>query len=72
MSTTLDLSGVEWVKSSFSGNGGDNCLEWAPALAPSGAIPIRDSKSPRIPALIFEPTAWTEFVAELRAAGGHL
>ncbi|MEU1819101.1 DUF397 domain-containing protein [Streptomyces roseifaciens] len=25
-----DISRVEWIKSSYSGTGGQNCLEWAP------------------------------------------
>jgi Domain of unknown function (DUF397) len=29
MSTSPDLSLAVWVKSSYSGNGGDNCVEWS-------------------------------------------
>ncbi|MFI9261145.1 DUF397 domain-containing protein [Streptomyces sioyaensis] len=66
MSTTPDLSAVEWVKSSYSqGNGGD-CLEWAPASAASGAVPVRDSKAPHGPALTFETAAWSSFVAAVK------
>ncbi|MFJ9030787.1 DUF397 domain-containing protein [Streptomyces sp. NPDC102274] len=64
MSTTPNLSRAEWVKSSFSGNGGNNCVEWAPAyVADSGVVPVRDSKDPEGPVLTLTPTAWTDFVA---------
>ncbi|MFW6691936.1 DUF397 domain-containing protein [Streptomyces sp. MAR4 CNX-425] len=66
MSTTPDLSGAEWVKSSYSGNGGGSCVEWAPACATSGVVPVRDSKDPNGPALTFAPAAWSSFVAAVR------
>jgi hypothetical protein len=67
MSTIPDLSG-EWVKSSFSGNGGGNCLEWMPsAVAHSGLVPVRDSKSPEGPALVVSSGAWSAFVGFAKA-----
>ncbi|MFC5145804.1 DUF397 domain-containing protein [Streptomyces aureoversilis] len=30
MSTNPDISAAEWIKSSYSGSGAGNCLEWAP------------------------------------------
>ncbi|AEW93771.1 DUF397 domain-containing protein [Streptantibioticus cattleyicolor] len=66
MSTHLDLSRAEWAKSSYSGNGGANCLEWAPKFAPAGVVPVRDSKDPQGPALAFTTAAWAEFVAAVR------
>lgn len=63
MSNALDLAHVKWVKSSFSGNGGDNCLEWAPAHAPTTRlVPVRDSKTPEGPFLLLTPAAWSAFV----------
>ncbi|MFE2488070.1 DUF397 domain-containing protein [Streptomyces mirabilis] len=59
-----DLSTAIWHKSSYSGGGGDNCLEVAsghPTL-----IPVRDSKNPLGPTLTFRADAWTAFVAELK------
>jgi hypothetical protein len=67
MSTTPDLSRVEWVKSSYSGNGGHTCVEWAPRA--TGAVPVRDSKDPHGPALTFTPTAFAAFITTLKA--GH-
>ncbi|MFK0289956.1 DUF397 domain-containing protein [Streptomyces sp. NPDC090442] len=69
MSTTPDLSHAEWVKSSYSGNGGGSCVEWAPAYASSGNIPVRDSKNPQGPALTFEPSVWSSFVEAVRSGG---
>ncbi|MPY53461.1 DUF397 domain-containing protein [Streptomyces acidicola] len=66
MSRSPALSHAEWVKSSYSGNGGGNCVEWAPAYVDSGVIPVRDSKAPHGPALTFEPSAWSSFVAAVQ------
>lgn len=70
MSTTPDLSRAEWVKPSYSGNGGGNCVEWAPAYVSSGAVPVRDSKDPGGPALVFPADGWVSFVSSLK--GGQL
>ncbi|MQY15872.1 hypothetical protein SRB5_60640 [Streptomyces sp. RB5] len=57
---------TEWIKSSYSSNGGGACVEWAPSRAASGIVPVRDSKDPEGPALTFEPAAWSSFVAAVR------
>ncbi|GAA3364782.1 hypothetical protein GCM10017744_064900 [Streptomyces antimycoticus] len=55
-----------WFKSSYSDNGGQ-CIEIAANLAASrGVVPVRDSKDPHGPALMFEPTAWSSFVSAVR------
>ncbi|MFE7134347.1 DUF397 domain-containing protein [Streptomyces sp. NPDC057638] len=56
----------EWVKSSHSGNGGAECLEWAPSVAASGRVPVRDSKSPHGPVLMLPVGQWARFVAFAR------
>lgn len=68
MSTTPDLSAAEWAKSSYSGNGGDNCVEWSPGYAAAhGTVPVRDSKLPDdAPVLLVTPSAWTSLLAHLR------
>ncbi|MBO8184718.1 MULTISPECIES: DUF397 domain-containing protein [Streptomyces] len=71
MSTTPDLSSAEWVKSSYSGNGGANCVEWAPTYISSGTVPVRDSKSPHGPALAFTPDGWAEFVTAVKHGELH-
>ncbi|MEU3278188.1 DUF397 domain-containing protein [Streptomyces antibioticus] len=51
-----------WVKSSYSGGEGGQCLEWLPARAVSGEVPVRDSKAPERGALSLSPSAWSSFV----------
>ncbi|MDT3397103.1 DUF397 domain-containing protein [Streptomyces sp. B1866] len=53
---------AEWVKSSYSGGDGGNCLEWVPSAAAGGSVPVRDSKTPHGPALTFPTGAWSAFV----------
>ncbi|MFJ4773334.1 DUF397 domain-containing protein [Streptomyces uncialis] len=56
-----------WIKSSYSGNGG-SCVEWAPAHASAdGIVPVRDSKAPRGPVLNIPADAFTTFVAGVKA-----
>ncbi len=68
MTPTTDLSGASWVKSSFSSDGGQ-CIEVAPAFAASGIMPVRDSKDPEGPALLFPVGAFAAFVAEVKGGG---
>ncbi|MFE7191797.1 DUF397 domain-containing protein [Kitasatospora sp. NPDC057541] len=60
----LDLSGASWVKSSHSTNGGQ-CVEVSASFP--GAVPVRDSKDPEGPALVFPASAWRAFVAGVQA-----
>ncbi|MCF6524243.1 DUF397 domain-containing protein [Streptomyces sp. JJ36] len=55
--TTTDLV---WVKSTYSGGGGDNCVEVA--VRP-GAVLVRDTKDTRRPPLSASPEAWSAFAA---------
>ncbi|MGW2253262.1 DUF397 domain-containing protein [Kitasatospora sp. NPDC001660] len=64
MSSRLDLSSARWVKSSRSTNGGQ-CIEVAPGF--TGVMPVRDSKDPNGPALIFPSAAWQSFITAVRA-----
>ncbi|GLF95911.1 DUF397 domain-containing protein [Streptomyces yaizuensis] len=56
-----------WIKSSHSSGAGGECVEWAPAHATTGAIPVRDSKNPHGPVLMLTPTAWTGLITLARA-----
>ncbi|MFE4516939.1 DUF397 domain-containing protein [Kitasatospora sp. NPDC056783] len=56
----FDLSRACWFKSSHSGNGG-SCVEVSADYP--GVIPVRDSKDPEGPALVFPAAAWRSFVA---------
>ncbi|WP_371515794.1 DUF397 domain-containing protein [Kitasatospora sp. NBC_01300] len=64
MIAPVDLSGATWFKSSYSNNGG-TCVEVAPNFP--GLTPVRDSKDPEGPALVFPADAWSSFVAAVRA-----
>ncbi|WP_217197531.1 DUF397 domain-containing protein [Streptomyces buecherae] len=55
-----------WIKSSYSEHGGQ-CVEVAADLAAHGTVPVRDSKDPHGPTLAFDTTAWTAFVAGIKA-----
>ncbi|MEU8570864.1 DUF397 domain-containing protein [Streptomyces pathocidini] len=54
------LSTATWRKSSYSNQDGGNCIEVAEDFP--AVVPVRDSKDPHGPALIFESGAWSSFV----------
>ncbi|MFD5114909.1 DUF397 domain-containing protein [Streptomyces sp. NPDC058391] len=55
---------TEWVKSTYSGGEGGNCVEWSPSYAAThDTVPVRDSKTPTAPTLMLTPAAWTGFLA---------
>ncbi|MQS11223.1 DUF397 domain-containing protein [Streptomyces kaniharaensis] len=55
--------GTAWRKSTFSGDQG-NCVEVADGFA--DLVPVRDSKDPNGPALVFPADAWTAFVTGIK------
>ncbi|MBZ4319555.1 DUF397 domain-containing protein [Streptomyces huiliensis] len=57
-----------WFASSYS-NGGGNCVEWAPAFAASGTIPVRDSKRPTGPVLHVSTGAFAGLVTAIKHGG---
>lgn len=55
---------ARWRKSTYSGGQGGDCLEVAdghPAV-----VPVRDSKNPHGPKLVFRASAWKPFVENLK------
>lgn len=52
---------VTWRKSSHSNDNGD-CVEAAFDYTP-GTVPVRDSKDPHGPALVFPAAAWQAFLS---------
>ncbi|MER7845696.1 DUF397 domain-containing protein [Kitasatospora sp. NPDC096077] len=60
MADRVDLADAQWFKSSHSNNGG-NCVEVTADFP--GLAPVRDSKDPQGPALVFSVEAWGAFVA---------
>ncbi|WP_420707760.1 DUF397 domain-containing protein [Streptomyces sp. NRRL F-5135] len=66
MTTIPDASALAaWRKSSYSDNGGGGCVEVSDGC-PS-VVPVRDSKAPQGPALVFRATDWAAFVGAVRA-----
>ncbi|GAA1270759.1 hypothetical protein GCM10009665_68840 [Kitasatospora nipponensis] len=64
MTNRVDLSGASWFKSSHSNNGGQ-CVEVSPDFA--AMVPVRDSKDPHGPALVFPATAFAAFVSGVKS-----
>ncbi|MEU3202871.1 DUF397 domain-containing protein [Streptomyces cyaneofuscatus] len=64
---TTETTTQQWVKSSYSDNGG-SCVEWAPGTATAtGIVPVRDSKNTTGPVLSFPAAAFSSFVAGVKA-----
>jgi hypothetical protein len=61
MEESVDLC---WRKSSYSGNGGGNCVEVASNL--HNFVAVRDSKDPDGTKLAFTKRAWSEFVLRIK------
>ncbi|SDT51485.1 protein of unknown function [Streptomyces sp. TLI_053] len=55
-----------WRKSSYSGNNGGECIEVALTSPASALVPVRDSKDPSGPVLLFPAAAWGSFLAAVR------
>lgn len=60
---SVDLSSVTWRKSSYSNPDGGECLEVADHLP---LVPVRDSKNPTGPALLFAAPAWAAFLGGVK------
>lgn len=65
-----DLNGVVWRRSSYSNQAGGDCVEVADGL-PGRLVPVRDSKVPYGPALVFGAGSWEAFVGELKTRHEH-
>ncbi|MGP3973537.1 DUF397 domain-containing protein [Streptomyces sp. 8N114] len=65
MTTEQKVTGglsLAWVKSSYSGGGGGNCVEVARTGA---AVHVRDSKVVGGPQLKVAPSGWSAFIERL-------
>ncbi|MFH8220019.1 DUF397 domain-containing protein [Streptomyces sp. NPDC018057] len=62
--SSIDLSSVQWRKSSYSSGTGGECVEVADASP--ALLPVRDSKNPAGPVLLFQRSAWDPFLAALK------
>jgi hypothetical protein len=65
MSTTREADMITWRKSSYSNGDGGECIEVADGFP--GVTPVRDSKDPHGPALVFTAAAWAGFVTGIKA-----
>jgi Domain of unknown function (DUF397) len=54
-----------WRKSSYSNGEGGECVEVADGI--DGIVPVRDSKNPHGPALVFPAAHWTSFVSAVKS-----
>ncbi|MEU0503407.1 DUF397 domain-containing protein [Nocardia sp. NPDC005998] len=62
----IDLSGAVWFKSTRS-TGSKDCVQVA--HLDRGMVGVRDSKNPTGPVLVFMPSEWDAFTADV--AGGE-
>ncbi|WP_103534553.1 DUF397 domain-containing protein [Streptomyces sp. SM11] len=63
-SRRADLNSATWRKSSYSNSDGGQCIEVSDGFP--GVVPVRDSKQPEGPALVFGASAWSAFVSDVR------
>ncbi|HEY3749861.1 MAG TPA: DUF397 domain-containing protein [Pseudonocardiaceae bacterium] len=57
----MSLNEAHWRKSSYSANGGGECVEVAWG---ERATAVRDSKNPAVAPLVFPATAWHRFASQ--------
>ncbi|MFJ8648307.1 DUF397 domain-containing protein [Streptomyces sp. NPDC093546] len=62
---TIDLSAVAWRRSSYSNSDGGQCVEVSDDF--TAVVPVRDSKVPNGPALVFPAGGWSSFVAAVKS-----
>jgi hypothetical protein len=61
----MEITDMNWRKSSYSGNGGSSCIE----VASDGAVMVRDTKQDgQGPVLTFSPDAWRSFTRSAKDA----
>ncbi|MFF2653992.1 DUF397 domain-containing protein [Streptomyces sp. NPDC058045] len=62
-SSTHQPRPLRWVKSTYSGGEGGECIEWAPEhAAATGEFLVRDSKNPSGPQLTLTGAGFTSLV----------
>lgn len=64
MTTSASTLPIAWRKSSYSGDNGGDCVEVASGLP--HLTPVRDSKDPHGPTLLFPATAFTAFLDAIK------
>jgi hypothetical protein len=61
---SAELAGARWVKSSYSGPTGGNCVEVA--FLADGQVAVRNSRHQSGPALVFPAGEWDAFISGAR------
>jgi hypothetical protein len=61
----MDVTGIAWRKSSYSGSNGGACVEIS-TVGP--AVTVRDSKHPDSPLLTFAASTWKAFTDQVKAS----
>ena len=61
----MDVTGVAWRTSSYSGDNGGACVEVGTA---GPAVAVRDSKHPDSPQLAFPAATWKTFTEQMKAS----
>ena len=61
----MDVTGIAWRKSSYSGSNGGACVEVGTARP---AVAVRDSKHPDGPLLAFAADTWQAFTDHVKAS----
>ncbi|MEW2097971.1 hypothetical protein RKD45_005850 [Streptomyces griseus] len=61
---SIDLSTATWRRSSHSNQDGGACVEVSDDFA--AVVPVRDSKNPHGPALLFAADGWSSFVSAVK------
>lgn len=64
ISPEYHLPSAKWHRSTHSDGSGGNCLEVVLSSTPH--IPVRDSKNPLGPKLVFRAESWSLFIEELK------
>lgn len=60
----IDLSAATWRKGSHSNSDGGECVEVSNDFA--AVVPVRDSKDPHSPVLVFPAGGWSAFVTAVK------
>lgn len=60
----IDLTAASWRRSSYSNQDGGACLEVCDGFA--AVVPVRDSKVPHGPVLVFPAGGWASFVSGIK------
>ncbi|MFI9029212.1 DUF397 domain-containing protein [Streptomyces sp. NPDC053560] len=61
---SIDLSDAAWRKSSYSNQDGGACVEVSDDFA--AVVPVRDSKTPQGPVLVFPAGGWASFLSAVK------